>query len=269
MLETTDRGFRSLKEPTLLAFAMCTYGGFAYPEPPLAPSAPATFREWPRPQSRGFSFPAYKEKSNELENSLPPDRKKKSGADSSFLSSAKVQCSAAYVGGGVWTRLRKRTSIKGASKVADRRWSQVRELSVPRRLIWRDKKIDVRSDDFAASRPRVCIDRSTRMATILNTARPDPAFDPEAITVLAAAFNEAWDRLRQSGSECVRPAYARAMKEILARRIIEMAQRGTTDQQELVAGATRFIATNYRLKTISPDIPVRPGTVLQVDADSA
>jgi hypothetical protein len=107
------------------------------------------------------------------------------------------------------------------------------------------------------------------MATILNTARPDPAFDPEAITVLAAAFDEAWYRLRQSGSECVRPAYARAMKEILARRIIEMAQRGTTDQQELVAGATRFIATNYRLKTISPDIPVRPGTVLQVDADSA
>jgi hypothetical protein len=69
--------------------------------------------------------------------------------------------------------------------------------------------------------------------------------------------------------QLVRPAYARAMKEILARRIIEMAQRGTTDQQELVAGATRFIATNYRLKTISPDIPVRPGTVLQVDADSA
>jgi hypothetical protein len=75
--------------------------------------------------------------------------------------------------------------------------------------------------------------------------------------------------VHKSGSECVRPAYARAMKEILARRIIEMAQDGTTDQQELVAGATRFIATNYRLKTISPDIPVRPGTVLQVDADSA
>jgi hypothetical protein len=153
-----------------------------------------------------------------------------------------------------------------APKVTDRRWSQIRNSSVSPRLIWRDKKMDVRSDDFAASRPRVCIDRSTRMATILNTARPDPAFDPEAITVLAAAFDEAWDRLRQSGSECVRPAYARAMKEILARRIIEMAQRGTTDQQELVAGATRFIATNYRLKTISPDIPVRPGTVLQVNA---
>ena len=79
------------------------------------------------------------------------------------------------------------------------------------------------------------------MATILNTARPDPAFDPEAITVLAAAFDEAWDRLRQSGSECVRPAYARAMKEILARRIIEMAQRGIGpgNRGEFVAGARR------------------------------
>jgi len=48
------------------------------------------------------------------------------------------------------------------------------------------------------------------------------------------------------------------MKEILARRIIGMAQRGTTDQEELVSGATRFITTNYRLKPISPDIPVRP-----------
>ena len=107
------------------------------------------------------------------------------------------------------------------------------------------------------------------MASSLNVAWPEPALDPEAITVLAAAFDEAWDRLRQSGSECVRPAYARAMKEILARRIIEMAQRGTTDQQELVAGATRFITTNYRLNTISPDIPVRREAALQVEADRA
>ena len=107
------------------------------------------------------------------------------------------------------------------------------------------------------------------MASIVDLVRPKADFDPETIAVLCAALDEAWDRLRQSGSECVRPAYARAMKEILARRIIEMAQRGTTDQQELVAGATRFIATNYRLKTISPDIPVRPGTALQVEADRA
>src|SRR6476661_6291461 len=42
------------------------------------------------------------------------------------------------------------------------------------------------------------------MASSLNVAWPEPAFDPEAITVLAAAFDEAWDRLRQSGSEGAR-----------------------------------------------------------------
>ena len=107
------------------------------------------------------------------------------------------------------------------------------------------------------------------MARIVDLVRPNAAFDPETIALLSAGLDEAWDRLLQSGSECTRPAYARAMREVIARRIIEMAQRGTTDQQELVAGATRFIATNYRLKTISPGIAVRPGTVLQVDADSA
>ena len=30
------------------------------------------------------------------------------------------------------------------------------------------------------------------MASSLNVAWPEPAFDPEAITVLAAAFDEAW-----------------------------------------------------------------------------
>jgi hypothetical protein len=42
----------------------------------------------------------------------------------------------------------------------------------------------------------------------------------------------------------VRPAYARVMREA-ARRIIEMAQRGTRDPQKLTEGALRFLATNY------------------------
>ena len=59
--------------------------------------------------------------------------------------------------------------------------------------------------------------------------------------------DDAWDRLRRSGSECVRPAYARVMREVVARRIIEMAQRGTRDPQKLAEGALRFLATNYRM----------------------
>ena len=84
------------------------------------------------------------------------------------------------------------------------------------------------------------------MASIDDLVRPKADFDPETITVLCAALDEAWDRLLQSGSECTRPAYARAMREVVARRIIDMAQRGIRDQTELANGALRFLAANYR-----------------------
>jgi hypothetical protein len=38
------------------------------------------------------------------------------------------------------------------------------------------------------------------------------------------------------------------MREVLARRIIDMAQRGIRDQKELANGALRFLAANYRLE---------------------
>jgi hypothetical protein len=81
----------------------------------------------------------------------------------------------------------------------------------------------------------------------MDNMRRETVFDPEAISVLADAVDDAWDRLRRSGSECVRPAYARVMREVVARRIIEMAQRGTRDPQKLAEGALRFLATNYRM----------------------
>ena len=86
------------------------------------------------------------------------------------------------------------------------------------------------------------------MVSIPDLVRPKAAFDPETIAVLSAALDEAWDRLIQSGSECTRPAYARAMREVVARRIIDMAQRGTRDQKELADGAVLFLAVNYRLE---------------------
>ena len=86
------------------------------------------------------------------------------------------------------------------------------------------------------------------MASIVDLVRPKAAFDPETIAVLCAALDEAWDRLLRSGSECTRPAYARAMREVIARHIVEMAQRGIKDQKELADGAVRFLAANYRLE---------------------
>jgi hypothetical protein len=84
------------------------------------------------------------------------------------------------------------------------------------------------------------------MPNVIEFVRPEAAFDPETVAVLAAAFNEAWDRLRASGSECARPAHARAMPEVVARRVIEMALHGLRDPKELADKAVRFLATNSR-----------------------
>jgi dihydropteroate synthase len=84
------------------------------------------------------------------------------------------------------------------------------------------------------------------MASITRLVRSETAFDPETVAVLAAAFDEAWSWLQTSGSECARPAYARAMREVVARRIFEMAKQGIKDRKELADRAVGFLAANYR-----------------------
>ncbi len=84
------------------------------------------------------------------------------------------------------------------------------------------------------------------MAEVLKIFR-ETAFTPETIQILAEALDEAWERLGQSGSRLARPAYSRAMREVVAKRIIEMAQRGVEDREALVADALQFIAANYEL----------------------
>ena len=83
------------------------------------------------------------------------------------------------------------------------------------------------------------------MVEISEFFRREEAFTPETIQVLAAALDEAWERLRQSGSRLARPAYSRAMREVVAKRIIETAQRGIQDREALVEDVMRFVTTNY------------------------
>jgi hypothetical protein len=64
------------------------------------------------------------------------------------------------------------------------------------------------------------------------------------------------DRLLQSGSECTRPAYARVMREVVARRIIDMAQRGIRDKRSLPTARFDFL-----LRTI--DMSATAGNVLR------
>jgi hypothetical protein len=54
-----------------------------------------------------------------------------------------------------------------------------------------------------------------KMVEILKFSR-ETAFTPETIQILAAALDEAWERLRQSGSRLSRPAYSRPMREAVA-----------------------------------------------------
>jgi hypothetical protein len=81
---------------------------------------------------------------------------------------------------------------------------------------------------------------------ILKYFQPQTVFDPETIRLLAAAFDDAWDRIEKSGSRFARPAYSRAAREVVAKRIIEMAQQGVTDPEALAADSVQFLSDNYR-----------------------
>ena len=83
------------------------------------------------------------------------------------------------------------------------------------------------------------------MVEVLKFARRETAFTPETIEILAAALEETWERLKKSGSRLARPAYSRVMREVVAKRIMEMAQRGVRDRDALVTDAIRFVAVNY------------------------
>jgi hypothetical protein len=82
------------------------------------------------------------------------------------------------------------------------------------------------------------------MVEVFRFSRRETAFSPETIEILAAALDETWERLEKSGSPLARPAYSRVMREVVAKRIMEMAQLGVRDREALVADAIQFIAAN-------------------------
>lgn len=71
------------------------------------------------------------------------------------------------------------------------------------------------------------------------------AFEPETIDFLVSVFESAWKKVEQSGSKLASPAFARAAQEIIAKRIIEMAQRGGRDAAALADDAVTFLERSY------------------------
>jgi hypothetical protein len=71
------------------------------------------------------------------------------------------------------------------------------------------------------------------------------AFDPEFIETLVSAYEDAWQRVEKSGSAFASPRYRRAAQEIVAKRIIETAQRGEREPTQLAEDAVSYLARSY------------------------
>ena len=84
------------------------------------------------------------------------------------------------------------------------------------------------------------------MIDIVKLVEAETAFDPETVQLLASAFEDAWHRLQKSGSRFARPGYSRAMREVVAKHIIERAQLGVKDPQKLAEETIVFVNTHYK-----------------------
>jgi hypothetical protein len=71
------------------------------------------------------------------------------------------------------------------------------------------------------------------------------AFEPETIDMLASVFENAWQKVEQSGSKLASPRYKRAAQEIIAKRIIEMAKDGKREPGELADDAVVYLERSY------------------------
>jgi hypothetical protein len=71
---------------------------------------------------------------------------------------------------------------------------------------------------------------------------PD-AFDPEALRTLTTVFEGAWQYLVDKDHIAATPANAHETRDTLARRIIELAQRGERDPHRLREHALAYLAT--------------------------
>jgi hypothetical protein len=71
------------------------------------------------------------------------------------------------------------------------------------------------------------------------------SFDPEFIKTLVAAYEDAWQKIEKSGSPFASPRYRRVAQEIIAKRIIDMAQQGEIEPGQLADDAVTFLSQSY------------------------
>ena len=73
-------------------------------------------------------------------------------------------------------------------------------------------------------------------------ASSNAAFDSETTELLGAAFEAAWEKVKTAGSALAEGSEAALTRELLAKRIIEMAKRGERNPDRLVEIALDHLA---------------------------
>jgi uncharacterized protein with NRDE domain len=68
------------------------------------------------------------------------------------------------------------------------------------------------------------------------------AFDSEATQLLGAAFEAAWQKVKSTSSALAEGSEAALTRELLAKRIIELAKRGERNPDRLVESALDHLA---------------------------
>ena len=74
-------------------------------------------------------------------------------------------------------------------------------------------------------------------------------FDDNEVQVLVEAFDEAWKRVQEDGGSPVGDGHAEATRELLALRIIEIAQLGERDSSRLRDDALAYLARTNLMST--------------------
>jgi hypothetical protein len=67
------------------------------------------------------------------------------------------------------------------------------------------------------------------------------AFDPETTHILTTAFDKAWDKFKSSGSALADDACAPSTRALLAKQIIEIAQKGERNIDRLVENGVAYL----------------------------
>jgi hypothetical protein len=80
----------------------------------------------------------------------------------------------------------------------------------------------------------------------------DGAFDPEVMSILEDAFEDAWHRLESSKAPYGNEEYAPAARTIIAKYIIEHAEAGERDPRWLADSALLYLS-QQKLGQTPPD----------------